>query len=179
MTRSGCHRIRAAGLGAAIACLLALPAAADDNFPGPGSYGDRLTPQSSWEEILKTPGVRPDFPQLNFGKEYVPLTAVCVEGAMLRIADPRLDNGVRLPVAQVVGREGTSAAPSGYAAERADPFSVRPVALAAGQPQGGPDRPPHAVVGVPVNVDKSNSWVTGSRVTIFHKVWEIPACSGA
>src|SRR5262249_54698655 len=141
MDPSGCRRIQAAGLAAGIALLLALPAAADDNFPGPGSDADRLTPQSSWQEILKTPGVRPELPQLNCGNEYVPLSAVCVEGAMLRITDPRLDNGVRLPAAQVLGREGVLPAPSGYAAERADLFSVGPVALSGGPPRERGDQP--------------------------------------
>src|SRR5262249_18802541 len=128
MAPSRCGPVRAAGLAAAMALLLALPAAADDNFPGPGSYGDRLSPPSTWEEILKTPGAGPESPRRNCGRGPAPLAAVWVGGTMGRTADPRQDNGVRLPVAQVVA-QGAAPTTTRYAVERADPFSVGQVAF--------------------------------------------------
>jgi hypothetical protein len=152
-----------------------LPATADDFMAGPGSYDDSLTPQSSWADILKTPGVRVDFPMLSFGNRYVPLPEVCAENGALRIADPTLDNGVRIGLAPGPRTGGLT----GYAIARSDPFSVGPAALtdeakppAAPQVRTGP-------VGYPVTVYKNTWGVTTSHVPLFQKVWEVPACRTA
>jgi hypothetical protein len=54
-------------LAVAVTLWLALPAAAQDNFTVAGSFADRLTAESSWADILRTPGVRVELPMLNFG----------------------------------------------------------------------------------------------------------------
>src|SRR5215510_14158512 len=118
---------RVGGFAAATVLVLGFPAAADDNFPGPESAAARLTPQSSWAEILKTREVRAEFPQVNFGDTYVPLQAVCADGTMLRIADPRIDNGVRVSAEHILVQTPAPATMNGYAAARSDPFTVGPV----------------------------------------------------
>src|SRR5262245_56258169 len=128
MNRSHPRPARAGGVGillahlAALALLLALPAGAGDEYPAPRFYDQGLTAASSWPEILKrrspSPSwlrgaVYPEFPLLAFGPMLVSLPAVCAEGEMLRIADPRLDNGVRISIRDVPRRATRDTAPSG------------------------------------------------------------------
>jgi hypothetical protein len=88
--------IRTAGLVASLALAIAPLAGAGPSYPAPGFFADGLTPQSSWEQILKKRGMKAEFPLLGFGNTFAPITAVCVDGDSVRIADPRADNGVRL-----------------------------------------------------------------------------------
>ena len=170
--------LQVAGLTAATV-LPILPAGADDAMTAPGSFGDSLTPQSSWEEILKTPGVHAAFPMLSFGNMYVSLPEVCVDNGALRVADPSLDNHVRIPVEHARGQAPTSGASSGYAAARLDPFSVGPVALPEAPPPQPGSQAASGPVGFPVSVYKTTWGVTTSRVPLFEKVWEVPACRAA
>src|SRR5262245_35075231 len=168
--------IRVGGFAAATVLVIGPPVTADDNFPGPRSTTSRLTAQSSWSEILKTREVQAEFPQVTFGKAYVPLQAVCVEGTMLRIADPRIDDGVRVSAEHILVQGPARAAMSSYAAARSDPFTVGPVALSDQHREEALEQSQHAPVGYLLNVYQVNSWVTSTHAPLFQKVWEIPTC---
>ena len=99
--RSASQAIRTAGLVASLVLAVTLPAGAGQNYPAPGFFADGLTPQSRWEEILKRPAMKAEFPMLGFGHTFAPITAVCVDGDSVRIADPRIDNGVRLSAERI------------------------------------------------------------------------------
>jgi hypothetical protein len=92
--------------------LLAQPAGAVYEYPATGYFLQGLSEHSSWNEILKTPGVRADFPFISFGSTFVPLSSVCVGGDMLAIADPRIDPGARVS-AEGLRAQVRAAAPSG------------------------------------------------------------------
>lgn len=161
--------IRAGAFAASLVLLPALPVAAGESYPAPGFFADGLTPQSSWEQILKKyPGIQAEFPMVNFGKTFVPLSAVCLAGDMLRIGDPRIDNGVGVPAEGV--REQARAAMSGGVAARVDRF-------AAAGPGSVPD-PQHAGIRYPVSIYKVIPRLTIERVFLFEKPWDIPSCPG-
>lgn len=169
----GARIARRAGLAASVMLLLVRPAAAVDSFPAPGFFEGGLTADSSWEEILKARGVHADFPLVNFGK-FVPLTAVCVEGNTLRIADPGMDNGTRVTLertpTQAAARPGSTA----YAAARADNFGQNAI-VSDVVPQADGSYGP---IRVPVSVYKIVSGgLTTERVFLFQKPWEVPACA--
>jgi hypothetical protein len=81
--------------------MLALPVGAGDFHPAPPFFADRLTTRSTLEEILMRPIVQGKFPLFGFGGTSVPLAVLCTDTAMLRIPDPRLDNGVALALERV------------------------------------------------------------------------------
>ena len=117
--------MKQAGLGGALVTgllLLGLPADAGDFFYASSFYAGGLTSESSWQQIIKTPGVYAESPFLNFGKSFISVGALCAEGELLRIADPRADNGVRV-----------SAATAGPAGERQVPNGIRHLARRCAQ----------------------------------------------
>src|SRR5262249_27549482 len=106
------HR-RIAAVAAAVVLLAAVAASADDEFhPAISFFADGLTPASSWADILKTKQVRPDFPFIDFGGRYFAIADLCVEGGMVRVADPARDSGVRLAAATLPGQWPATAATS-------------------------------------------------------------------
>jgi hypothetical protein len=137
----------------------ALPAVAGDSYPAPAFFADGLTARSSWKEILAKPSVVGDFPLVDFGGTLVPISALCAEATALRIADPRLDNGV---------------------AEDVPPFLravTREERLAAADPAVGPERAGSARLGYAVSVYKVIPRpLSVERFFLFDKVWEVPAC---
>jgi hypothetical protein len=173
------------GFAAAVVLWLVPPVGADDNFPSVGAYAGKLTAQSSWADILKTPGIQVEFPMLNLGNAYVPLAALCVDAGMVRAADPRIGNGARLSAERVPGQVAAPPTTSGYAAlhadalEGGDPFAVGPAALPEPRAQGKPDQPQHAPIEYLVTVYQVNSWFTSMRAPLFQKVWVIPTCRGS
>ena len=174
---------RAVGVVALLG-MLALPAGAGDgmspggySYPAPGYFADGLTAESSWEQILKPRTIVAQFPLLNFGKSFVPLSAVCVDGDVLRIADPRIDNGVRIAASSVPGYGSARAGATGYAAVRADQFAAGSVSV-VDQPL--PGDVPAPVIRYPVSVYRVMTQVgTGTMqyIYLFQKPWEVPRCA--
>jgi hypothetical protein len=155
------HRIAAAA--AAIVLLVAAVASAEEFYPATSFFADGLTPQSSWEDILKTKYVKPDFPFVDFGGTYLPITALCVDRGMVRIADPRWDNGLRLSAAQLPGQWPGSA--------------TEPARTAAVGPAAVPGEPP---VRYGVNVYKYfQNGFNATHLFLFEKHWDLPACPSA
>lgn len=66
---------------------LARGAGAADSYPAPAYFAGGLTAASSWEEILRTPGIAADFPHIGFATRFIPLNATCVAGGRLRPLD--------------------------------------------------------------------------------------------
>jgi hypothetical protein len=62
-------------------------AEAADLYPAPAYFAGGLTSASSWEEILRTPGVQSDFPHIGFEVRFVPLTLTCLAKERLRPRD--------------------------------------------------------------------------------------------
>jgi hypothetical protein len=163
------HRgIAAAVLTAALALLWTLPGAA-------GDIADGLSAQSSWADIWSRAAVRPKVvwepsieapvPQLNFGKAYVSLTAVCRDGDLLRIADPHMDNGVRVSAANFPGQ--LASRPSG--AKGTGPFAAAEVTVS--------DQRPAAPLRYAITVYRVVQTPQGTyRVALFTKDWEVPTC---
>jgi hypothetical protein len=143
--------------------LWALPAIAGDSYPAPAFFADGLTARSAWKEILARPGITGDFPLVDFGATLVPISALCADATVLRIADPRIDNGVAVAVEDV------------------RPFLhavvVRDDRLAAAGPAAGADRTRPAGLGYAVSVYKVVPRpLSVERFFLFDKAWEIPAC---
>jgi hypothetical protein len=167
----GLGRVMKGAGAAAVVALLALPAGAGDVYYSGSTYADGLTPESTWEQIMKTPRTYLEFPMVNLGKSYVTVGALCAEGEMLRMADQRAGNDVRVP-ASSVRRPAEAAAASGYRALRADVFSASDVRAPA-RPEAA-QQPP---VRYPVSVYRVISGgLTTERVFLFTKPWEVPAC---
>src|SRR5262245_60545191 len=82
--------------GLSVVLLLSMSAWAVEEYPAPGYFLGGLSENSSWNEILAKPGIKGDFPYLAFGSTYVALSDVCVAGDTVAIANPRIDNGVRI-----------------------------------------------------------------------------------
>jgi hypothetical protein len=138
--------------------LTALPAGAVDLYPATAFFAEGLSASSSWKDILAKRTVQGEFPVLDFGPTFVTLSAVCVDGSVLRIADPRLDNGVTVAVDDVRSLL--------RAADRED-------RLAAAGPVAAPDQP----LGYPVSVYRIFPRpLSVERVFLFDKLWEIPRC---
>jgi hypothetical protein len=168
-------------VGASIAFLVllgALPVGAEVHYPAPGFFAGGLTPQSSWDDILKKPGIQVEFPFVSFGSTFVPAPAVCLEGGMLRIADPRMDRGLRVAAPRVPEQAPSRQPASRYAAQREDPFAVGPAALPEPRGAGQPDevRTPSVryLVSVYRVVQTGN---TPWRSFLFNKAWEVPSCA--
>jgi hypothetical protein len=162
--------VRAATLAASTVLVVALAVDAGDSYLAPGFFAGGLTAQSSWEEISAAPSIQAEVPMLNFGATFVPLSAICVDGAMLRIADPRIDNGVRVSVASLPGMPARTG-PTGYAATRADRFAAGAGALAD---VGPPAEPLQRLVSVYKIIPRP---LSTERVYLFDKALEIPTCS--
>jgi hypothetical protein len=174
-SRIASQAIRTVGLVASLVLAVApLAGAGPPNYLVPGFFADGLTPQSRWEEILKRPGMKADFPMLGFGTTFAFITAVCVDGDSVRIADPRIDNGVRLSAEGI--RAQARASMGGDAATRIDQFAAAPASPVPGQsaqPQGAPIR--YAVRVHKVLPGNSNSREP-IEVFLFEKPLEIPTC---
>jgi hypothetical protein len=72
------------------------PAGAGDEYRAPSFFASGLTAESSWSDILKTPGVAADFPYIGFGNRFVPLTRTCLEGGALRPVDTPQEGAPRV-----------------------------------------------------------------------------------
>lgn len=170
------------GLAAAVVLWLGSPVRADDNFPSMGPYAGNLTAQSSWADILKAKGVQVEFPMLNVGNAYVPLSAVCVDTGtgMVRAMDSRVSNGAQVASGHSKGHVSAPPATSGYQALRADaleggdPFAIGPPAL----PDQRAKENGHVQTEYLVTVYQDNSWFTSMHAPLFQKVWVIPDCRG-
>jgi hypothetical protein len=158
------------GLLALLVWAVARPVSAMPEYPAaPGYFAGSLTPKSSWQEILKTPGVRAAFPMLGFGNMFAPITSTCVDGDSVRIADPRSDTGVRLSAARV--REQARASMGRDAAPETDRFAAAP-----GSP-GSSAQPQETPIRFAVSVYKViPTLLTPVAVFLFEKAWEIPTC---
>lgn len=126
-----------------------------------------LSADSRWNEILAKPGIKADFPFVAFESTYVPLSSVCVDGAMLAIADPRIDTGARVSAdilrAQV------------QAATEAGELAIAPASPTAAATST--DQPSQIAMSFPVSVYKMTE--IGFRrefLFLFDKPWPIPVC---
>src|SRR5262245_38357602 len=135
-------------LGLSLVLLLVQPALAGDGgayvYPAPGYFSSGLSEQSSWDQILGTPGVKAEIPLVNFGPTFVPLSSVCVDGDVLAIADPRIDTGVRVSAAQLRDQVRAAMPEGGYLAA-AGPQMAAAVPTAF---------PPQVALAYPVDVYK-------------------------
>jgi hypothetical protein len=156
-----------ASLTVGVALLLAQPVAADDEYPAPGFFLDGLTAESAWRQILAKPGVTPEVPFIPFEATYVALDSVCVDGPLLGMENPRVDNSARISAntlraqaaAALAGAEITPSGPQLAAATPTDP--PRQVALL-----------------YPVRVFKVIERAPNPvRIYLFEKVWPVPVCS--
>jgi hypothetical protein len=164
--------MKQAGLGGALVTgllLLGLPADAGDFFYASSFYAGGLPSESSWQQIIKTPGVYAESPFLNFGKSFISVGALCAEGELLRIADPRADNGVRVSAA-TAGPAGERQARTEYGSLRADVLSASDV---SSQPPAEETRSTALRYSVTVYKVLSGG-LTVERVFLFAKAWEIP-----
>jgi hypothetical protein len=165
---------RAVGV-AALPGLLALPAWAEMGmspghftYPATGFFAKGLTAESSWEQIMKPRDVYMQFPVVNFGNMFVRLSAVCVDGDSLRIADPRIDNGVRVATTQLPGL-----APAVQAAG----WATADVAVAGPAPR---PEPTDSGIRYPVSVYRVITAVGAGHnefVYLFDKPWTVPSCA--
>jgi hypothetical protein len=160
----------ALGFVALLIWAVARPVSAMPEHPAaPGYFAGNLTPKSDWQEILKSPGVRAEFPMLGFGNMFAPITSACVDGDSVRIADPRSDTGGRLSAARV--REQARASMGRDTAPETDRFAAAPgLPGSSAQPQ---ERPIRFAVGVYKVVP---TMLTPQAVFLFEKAWEIPTC---
>jgi hypothetical protein len=153
----------------ALAVLFAVPAgASNEEFPAPGYFLGRLTPDASWDAIQKTTGMKADFPYIAFGPTLVPLSSVCVDGDMLAIADPRIDTGVRISAEPLRAQVDAAAAAAGA------PMTGSSGQLAASSPTSVP---PGIAMQYPVSVyNVTERGIRRSYVFLFDKLWPIPTC---
>jgi hypothetical protein len=153
---------------AVAALLVARPVAAADEYPAPAFFLDGLTAESRWSEILARPGMTAELPFVGFESTFVALDSVCVDGAMLAIANPRLDTGVQ-----------TSAEPfraQAKAAMASAPFPPPDPQLAATM---ATDPPRQVALHYPVRVLKVIPRAPNpERIFLFEKLWPVAVCSG-
>jgi hypothetical protein len=167
-----------AGVAASLVLLLVLPVGAGDFYPAPAFFADGLTARSSWEEILTRPTVQGEFPLFGFGATLVPLAALCADTAMLRIADPRLDNGVALALERVRTLLQARAGAGGEAIARVDRLAAAGPIAAPGAPSSRPTDPPGpAPLGYAVSVYRVFARPQSiERIFLFEKRWAVPTC---
>lgn len=147
--------------------LLAQPANATDEYPATSYFLNGLSVDSRWNEILAKPGIKADFPMIAFGSTFVPLSSVCVDGDMLAIADPRIDNGTRVS-SDTLRAQVQAATEAGELA--ATPAAPMASATAANQPT-------QVAMSYPVSVYKvTESGIRREFVFLFDKPWPIPVC---
>jgi hypothetical protein len=152
----------------AIVLLLSVSAGAGGYlYPATGYFLDGISADSSWNEIMAKPGIRAVFPYIAFGSTYVPLSDVCVDGDTVAIANPRIDNGIRIPADELRAQVRAATAGQGSAASTGGPIAaavpVQPTADVA-------LRDPVLVYKV---LDKGQwpDWIY-----LFEKPWPIPTC---
>src|SRR5262249_21558918 len=150
-----------------VVLLLSMSAWAVEEYPVPGYFLDGLRESSSWNEILAKPGIRADFPYLAFGSTYVALSDVCVAGDTVAIANPRIDNGVRVPADEL--RAQVQAANGGRS------YGASAGQIAAAQPVPVPTS--NVAMSDPVKVYKVvERGLLRDWIYLFDKPWPIPTC---
>ena len=156
-----------AGVCLSLVLLFAASAWAVEEYPAPGYFLDGLSKDSSWTEILAKPGIKVVFPYVAFGSTYVAISSVCVDGDAVAIADPRIDNGVRISAAEL--REQVQAANAG----RDNLASAGSQLAASGPIQPGSNVVMHDPVKVYKLVERGllQDWIF-----LFDKPWPIQAC---
>ena len=160
--RSQAHLV--ASLSAVL--LLSMSAWAVEEYPAPGYFLDGLSEISSWSEILAKPGIRADFPYLAFGSTYVALSDVCVGGDTVAIANPRIDNGVRISADELRAQVQAANAGRSYGASAGG-------RLAAAQPVPTSN----VAMSDPVKVYKIvERGLLRDWIYLFDKPWPIPTC---
>src|SRR5262249_11502036 len=149
-----------------VVLLLSMSAWAVEEYPAPGYFLDGLSESSSWSEILAKPGIRADFPYLAFESTYVALSDVCVAGDTVAIANPRIDNGVRISADELRAQVQAANAGRAYGASAGG-------LLAAAQPV----LPSNATMNDPVKVYKVvERGLLRDWIYLFDKPWPIPTC---
>ena len=136
-------------------------------YPATSYFLDGIGPDSSWSEILAKPGVRAVFPYVAFGSTYVPLSDVCISGDTVAIANPRIDNGIRIPADELRAQaQAATAAHNSVASTGGRLAAAGPVQPAAGVALRDP-------VQVYKVLDKGQwpDWIY-----LFEKPWPIPTC---
>jgi hypothetical protein len=161
---------RVGASAAAIALVLASSALPGYSFPlspeFPSTEAVRNNPagEDSWGAILKRPGIEAAFPMVPFGNRYVSLQELCVAGDELRIADPRLDNGVR------VAADGLRAQARAALGERGPGPMARLAAAGGGTVSLDGIR-------YPVSVYRVLGRFSVEYYFLFEKPWDVPACT--
>jgi hypothetical protein len=155
-------------LTVATGLVFAQPIRAAEEYPAPGFFLDGLSDGSSWSEVQAKPGVKVDFPFVAFESTYVPLSSVCVDGAMLAISDPRMDTGARVSADTLRAQVEAAAAAGGEIAPPRSPLASAAVAS---------DQPSPVAMRFPVKVYKvTERGILREWVYLFTKPWPIPAC---
>jgi hypothetical protein len=150
-----------------VALLLSVSVWAFDEYPATSYFLNGLSADSSWNEILAKPGIRAVFPYVGFGSTYVSLSSVCVNGDTIAIADPRIDNGIRIPADELRAQVQAATAGRGYTASSSSQLG------AAGSVQAAPDVALRDPVKVYRVIDRGlwQDWIY-----LFDKPWPIPTC---
>ena len=136
-------------------------------YPATSYFLDGISADSSWNEILAKPGIRAVFPYIAFGSTYVPLSEVCVDGNTVAIANPRIDNGIRIPADELRAQVQAATAGQRSAASAGGQLAAAgPVQLTADEALRDP-------VQVYKVLDKGQwpDWIY-----LFEKPWPIPTC---
>jgi hypothetical protein len=143
------------------------PVRATDEYPATGYFLNGLSTDSRWNEILAKPGIKADFPMVAFGSTFVPLSSVCVDGAVLAITDPRIDTGARVSSDTLRAQVQAATEAGKLAAVPADPTAS---AASANQPS-------QVAMSYPVSVYKvTESGIRREFLFLFDKPWPIQVC---
>ena len=154
-------------LAVAIGLLFVQPVRAADEYPAPGYFLGGLSPDSRWSEILAKPGIKADFPFVAFESTFVPLSSVCVDGAMLAITDPRIDTGARVSADTLRAQVQAATEAGKLAAAPASPMAS----------VTSSDQPSQVAMSYPVSVYKvTESGIRREFLFLFDKPWPIPVC---
>src|SRR5262249_47545070 len=148
--RFGQHRVHRMALAIATTLLTvaaALPVLAEDFYLAPAFFEGKLTPESSWNQILTTRDIYAKWPELAFGSTFVPLSGVCLDGDMLAVADPH--KGIDMRVSADEFREQ-----AGIAMRGGPPAPVERYAAAGPGFVGSSTQPPNGAIRYPVDVYK-------------------------
>jgi hypothetical protein len=127
-----------------VAILLARYTQAAEEYPAPGYFLEGLTAESSWKDIQSKPDIKAELPEIAFGSTFVSLGSVCVDGSTLAIADPRIDNGVRVSADELRAQVQTARA--------ANPQLTEPMVQVAGGAPSETGEPPQVAMYYPANV---------------------------
>jgi hypothetical protein len=157
-----------ATLGVSVALLFSVSAWAGGYlYPATSYFLDGISADSSWNEILAKPGIRAVFPSVAFGSTYVPLSDVCVDGNTVAIANPDMDNGLRIPADELRAQVQAATAGQSYGASAGGPLAA-----------AGPVQPAtNVALRDPVKVYKvldKGQWP--DWIYLFDKPWPIPTC---